>query len=162
MWQKRRLEIMQKANFKCWSCDSGEKQLNVHHLYYVSGREPWQYPDWSLRSLCADCHKDEHNKQHDPDYIDAECGYTKHYFEHMIDVLNDNEHIGYSWDISCEMRITIDALGHEAYRIWEREMINHSIEARERIAREQIELRERRKNPFGVLDHMIEQSKQIQ
>lgn len=58
-WQKRRLEIMQKRGWKCESCTCGEKdgrQFHVHHLYYVSGRSPWSYPDWAFAVLCDPCH----------------------------------------------------------------------------------------------------------
>lgn len=32
----------------------------MHHSYYVAGRDPWQYPDWSLRTLCDICHEIAH------------------------------------------------------------------------------------------------------
>lgn len=47
-WQKRRLEIMQRDNFMCRECYDSTKMLAVHHRYYVPGREPWEYPDFSL------------------------------------------------------------------------------------------------------------------
>jgi hypothetical protein len=56
-WQKRRLEIMQRDDFACQEGDSKEKTLNVHHLYYVSGRDPWNYPSVALVTLCRECHK---------------------------------------------------------------------------------------------------------
>lgn len=31
--------------------------LNVHHSYYISGRKPWDYPDWCFSTLCKDCHE---------------------------------------------------------------------------------------------------------
>jgi hypothetical protein len=61
MWQKRRLEIMERAEFKCEECDNQDVQLNVHHLYYVTGRNPWQYPDWALKCLCKNCHTETHS-----------------------------------------------------------------------------------------------------
>ena len=30
--------------------------FHVHHLWYESGRDPWDYPDEALVSLCSDCH----------------------------------------------------------------------------------------------------------
>ncbi len=58
-WQQKRLEIMKRDNFKCrWDdCKNTDKKLNVHHAYYVSGRMPWQYPDWSLQTLCDEHHE---------------------------------------------------------------------------------------------------------
>jgi hypothetical protein len=61
-WQRKRLEIMQRDDFKCLSCDDSTQTLNVHHAYYVTGRNPWDYPSWSLSTLCQDCHKDTHRK----------------------------------------------------------------------------------------------------
>lgn len=58
-WQKKRLEVMGYDSFKCVECGSESKTLNVHHTYYVSGRNPWDYPSRSLLTLCQDCHKDD-------------------------------------------------------------------------------------------------------
>lgn len=57
-WQEKRLRIMQAASFMCDHCQDDEATLNVHHTYYTSGAEPWDYPDWSLRCLCEKCHKE--------------------------------------------------------------------------------------------------------
>lgn len=59
-WQKRRLEIMARDDFRCISCDSNETTLHVHHFYYITGRLPWQYPGWALNTLCEDCHNKAH------------------------------------------------------------------------------------------------------
>jgi hypothetical protein len=55
-WQKKRLEILSRDNFKCLICESPERTLHVHHSYYIPGRNPWDYPNWSLMTLCKDCH----------------------------------------------------------------------------------------------------------
>lgn len=56
-WQKRRLEILQFADFTCTDCGSKDKTLHVHHCYYEKGKKPWEYPLSALRCLCEDCHK---------------------------------------------------------------------------------------------------------
>lgn len=56
-WQKKRLEVMQRADFSCENCGDKEKTLNVHHTYYEHGKKPWEYPDESLVCVCEDCHK---------------------------------------------------------------------------------------------------------
>ncbi|MFP4365490.1 MAG: HNH endonuclease [Bacteroidales bacterium] len=56
-WIKRRREIINRDNFRCTSCDQVGKNLHVHHTKYIKGREPWEYEDIHLVSLCADCHK---------------------------------------------------------------------------------------------------------
>jgi hypothetical protein len=63
-WQKRRAEIIERDRWACRWChataDSGA-QLVVHHLIYVSGREPWEYADDELITICWDCHQEEHD-----------------------------------------------------------------------------------------------------
>ena len=58
-WQKKRLEILSRDNFTCQTCGSQDNQLHVHHRYYVSAREPWEYPDSAFESLCKSCHEDK-------------------------------------------------------------------------------------------------------
>lgn len=55
-WQKKRLEIMQRDNFQCQACCDDKETLHVHHSYYEKGKEPWEYPDDSMRCLCEVCH----------------------------------------------------------------------------------------------------------
>jgi len=59
-WQKKRLEIMSRDEFYCHKCYSSEDTLTVHHLYYIKGNDPWDYPDDSFITLCEDCHEKEH------------------------------------------------------------------------------------------------------
>jgi hypothetical protein len=56
-WQKKRLEIMQRANFACEDCGTTTVTLNIHHAYYRRGYEPWEYPDDSYQCLCENCHE---------------------------------------------------------------------------------------------------------
>lgn len=56
-WQKKRLEIMERAGFKCMDCDDSTETLSVHHSYYEKGKEPWEYHDQALHCLCAGCHE---------------------------------------------------------------------------------------------------------
>lgn len=55
-WQKRRLEIFQRDGFACVECNSKTETLHVHHRYYIGGRAPWEYPEFALVTLCAECH----------------------------------------------------------------------------------------------------------
>lgn len=57
-WQKKRLQIMDRDDFKCRQCHNDTKTLNVHHCYY-SNKEPWEYEDSSLLTLCESCHENE-------------------------------------------------------------------------------------------------------
>ena len=59
-WQKKRLEIMDKAGFKCSSCGNSKDTLNVHHTVYIKNRYVWDYPDEYLRCVCDQCHSFYH------------------------------------------------------------------------------------------------------
>lgn len=53
-WQKKRLLTLDRDNWKCCKCGDSEQVLHVHHLEYTG--EPWDAPQQSLMTLCADCH----------------------------------------------------------------------------------------------------------
>jgi hypothetical protein len=57
-WQKKRLQIMERDEFMCISCQETEKTLNVHHLEYIKDKFIWDYPNSELITLCEDCHKE--------------------------------------------------------------------------------------------------------
>jgi 5-methylcytosine-specific restriction endonuclease McrA len=50
-WQRKRLEIMQRDDFKCRQCGT-TNDLNVHHIRYIEGRLPWEYDNGDLVTLC--------------------------------------------------------------------------------------------------------------
>lgn len=58
-WQKKRLEILQRDNFRCFNCLDENSTLNVHHDVYL-GKEPWDTPSECLTTLCDYCHTFEH------------------------------------------------------------------------------------------------------
>lgn len=54
-WQKKRLEILERDNWKCSFCGDDKTTLHVHHEEYI-GRDPWDAPADSLKAACEDCH----------------------------------------------------------------------------------------------------------
>jgi len=56
-WQKRRLEILKRDDFACQICLDASTELHVHHVIYRAGRDPWEYPDEDLKTVCAPCHE---------------------------------------------------------------------------------------------------------
>jgi hypothetical protein len=62
-WQKKRLDIFNLRGFKCEECGCEEKELHIHHRFYLKGREPWDYDNDVFRVLCNGCHEKEHNKK---------------------------------------------------------------------------------------------------
>lgn len=55
-WKSRRLQILKAANYKCAHCHTSER-LEVHHINYRKGKEPWDYHDCELMCLCRKCHE---------------------------------------------------------------------------------------------------------
>jgi len=61
MWQKKRLEILNRDNFTCYDCGDTKTQLHVHHEDYLKNTEPWEYPNEYYTTLCSVCHKNLHS-----------------------------------------------------------------------------------------------------
>ena len=59
-WQKKRLEVLEAAEFTCERCSDSESQLHVHHKRYVKGRKIWDYDRTELAVLCDSCHSEVH------------------------------------------------------------------------------------------------------
>ena len=57
-WQKKRLEALQDAGWKCQRCEDSETELHVHHLKYHG--DPWDVPLSFLAVLCSMCHESAH------------------------------------------------------------------------------------------------------
>lgn len=58
-WQRRRLEIFNRDNWTCQHCGDKTTQLEIHHTEYFEGREPWDYSDDMLITICHGCHEVE-------------------------------------------------------------------------------------------------------
>lgn len=57
-WQRKRLEIMERDEFSCKLCGDDQTTLNVHHCFYGKRRDPWDYDNDHLITLCEHCHGD--------------------------------------------------------------------------------------------------------
>jgi len=53
-WQRKRLEIMQRDDFRCVKCSDTKTTLNVHHLKYF--KNPWDARNEDLVTVCEPCH----------------------------------------------------------------------------------------------------------
>lgn len=58
-WQKKRLEILERDGWACQGCYGTEGTLHVHHRRYLPNRDPWDYPNNLLVTLCEECHEAE-------------------------------------------------------------------------------------------------------
>lgn len=54
-WQKLRLAVLQRDEWRCQYCGDTKTTLHVHHRYYL-GKNPWDTPEECLQTLCEDCH----------------------------------------------------------------------------------------------------------
>ena len=57
LWQKKRLQILERDNWKCVFCGNSTEELQVHHIVYKKN-EPWEYPDYLYQTLCLSCHRE--------------------------------------------------------------------------------------------------------
>lgn len=62
-WQKKRLEVLDSAEFKCEICGNSESTLHVHHKQYFKGRDVWEYEVNQLACLCKLCHEANHERE---------------------------------------------------------------------------------------------------
>jgi hypothetical protein len=104
-WQKKRLEIMERDRFACQQCGDEKSTLSVHHTYYVSKRDVWDYPSWSLSTLCEDCHKSKHER-HCEDDEDGSPKIKYSDWEQTLDLLVEKtEDVSALWDIMVQIAI---------------------------------------------------------
>lgn len=64
-WQKKRLEILERDKWCCQRCFDINSPLHVHHRVYITDKEPWQYHNDFLITLCENCHEDERDVMHE-------------------------------------------------------------------------------------------------
>ena len=92
-WQKKRLEVLNLHGFKCEKCKCETKELHVHHRFYITGREVWQYDNDVLQVLCCDCHEKEHSKE----LISKTIEVIPEKYKDLIEYLNQYSDNQISW-----------------------------------------------------------------
>jgi hypothetical protein len=60
-WSVKRKKILARDKCKCQECSS-RYCLEVHHLYYVTDKKAWEYPNDVLVTWCNDCHSKWHEE----------------------------------------------------------------------------------------------------
>lgn len=68
-WQYVRGRILERDHFRCTKCRS-DRNLQVHHKYYIHGRKAWEYSDDALITLCDKCHRVKHGKDRPLDRLE--------------------------------------------------------------------------------------------
>ena len=70
-WGAKRLRILARDHYTCKECGAHEGDgvaLQVHHLHYIYGLDPWEYKDSELVTLCESCHSKVHSRCEVPVY----------------------------------------------------------------------------------------------
>ena len=88
-WQKKRLQVMEKAKFKCVECGDSKSTLAVHHSVYFKGNDPWDYPDELLRCFCEKCHERHHSLRQEMAALSG-----------MMDITRMSSVVGYMYALS--------------------------------------------------------------
>jgi 5-methylcytosine-specific restriction endonuclease McrA len=94
-WQKKRLEVFQRDGFSCRACGDTTKTLNVHHLRYKKGGEPWESPLSDLMTLCEYCHEEETNRRADFESALLEMLRARNWTCQDIEMLTRSVMVGY-------------------------------------------------------------------
>lgn len=56
-WRALRCRLIEKSENRCVHCGPNfDGPLQVHHLVYIRGKEPWEYDVRLLKVLCDNCH----------------------------------------------------------------------------------------------------------
>jgi 5-methylcytosine-specific restriction endonuclease McrA len=102
-WQKKRLEILNRDEFKCAHCTDDKITLHVHHIEYKKGCDPWDYPNDNFLTLCTICHNIWHMRktelektlipvaQYAQQYLKLDILYMRRLRDTIYENLKDNQ-----------------------------------------------------------------------
>jgi hypothetical protein len=85
-WQRKRLEVLNRDNFKCRFCGDTETELQIHHAFYLNKDNPEDYSGNMLFTLCKKCHQDEENLKSEDGMIYAQMlqiGISRRHLIHL-------------------------------------------------------------------------------
>lgn len=68
-WKAKSYKIKERDDWTCRRDGEQSRPLQVHHLGYISGRLPWEYPDDHLVTLCNGCHDVVHEFSEVPENL---------------------------------------------------------------------------------------------
>lgn len=112
-WQRKRLEVMQRDEFRCRVCFDDKETLNVHHGYYEKGKAPWEYNDDTLWTLCEQCHNetvgclmhDIHLEigRIDPHFLNEFFGFMIEFNRYLHEVIMNGNSIVFSPNRGCRI-----------------------------------------------------------
>jgi hypothetical protein len=85
-WQKKRLEILQRDNFRCQKCYDENSTLHIHHRKYLKNIEPWDCSSNLLVTLCERCHSSEKQEMQDGIKTIIEALKTKFFGNEIMEI----------------------------------------------------------------------------
>jgi len=89
-WQKKRLEILERDEWKCLLCVDKKQTLHVHHKWYIRGLKPWEYANSCLMTMCDECHSFEHSiKEVSIQTLVKSCLSKGYMYSDFADLAND-------------------------------------------------------------------------
>lgn len=132
LWQKKRLEILEKREWKCEDCGEKQKQLHVHHTYYVPTRAPWNYPDFAYVVVCDSCHEKRHGLRERDDRDEATGEVRRYEWEVFLEELGPQLKIGPFMDLAREAYLVNAAQGRPVVTLF----ISALLEERKRLGQD--------------------------
>jgi len=109
-WQKKRLQIFERDEWRCVWCEEDEITLHVHHLKYENDKDPWEIDNRWLITVCEDCHDYEYEQRKSEEKALLEvmklCGMsTSHlnYFVSTLFILSQKEFSGWNIERFCSV-----------------------------------------------------------
>ena len=87
-WQKMRLLVFDRDDWKCQCCGDTENTLHCHHKKYISGKDPWDIDTDNLVTLCENCHKRVTNIPKEGGDLAFQRWASREVFKYLLIVMN--------------------------------------------------------------------------
>lgn len=110
-WQKKRLEVLERDKWTCQGCSDKTSTLHVHHQYYISGKEPWEYQNTCFLTLCESCHESEER-------------YKKEYEQLLIQTIYD---AGFKADDMLEIAAGFSKVKNNGKKSWMKSAVIRAV-----------------------------------
>ena len=59
-WKEKADQIRVQRKHTCECCGTKNAAMQIHHIYYQKGLDPWGYDDECYSCLCPKCHRIVH------------------------------------------------------------------------------------------------------
>ena len=82
-WQRKRLEVLSAAAWRCGRCQNSRRTLHVHHRKYRPVAV-WEYESAELEVLCEPCHRQEHGFLRGTARFDETTAYSREAIKQVL------------------------------------------------------------------------------